>query len=383
MQRLLIINHASELGGSEYGLLDIARHYGPERCHVVLFGDGPLRERLDRLGVGVTILQAGKAMMGVTREAGRLRALAALPSMLAMMWRLGRLARGYDVLYSNSQKAAVVTMMVGPLVGRPVIWHLHDILSKSHFASFQRWVVVTLANRVARDVIAISEASRLSFVESGGDPDRVKTVFNGVDTARFEDIYAVDVDTVRKSLGLRSQKLVGLFGRITPWKGQHVLLEALSHLPDTHALLVGDALFGEDDYKKSLLTLADRLGVANRVHWLGYRSDTPTLMRSVDIVLHTSTSPEPFGRVIIEGLLAGRPVLATSHGASRELLGENDNWLVEPGDATALADAIRRTFAFPAATLNEMVTRERSRVMSLFSLQAMMHGIERIVGLPA
>lgn len=379
MYRVLLINHAAELGGAEYGLLDIARHYGPARCHVVLFADGPLRAQLESAGIGVTLLAGKNGMMGVTREAGLLRTLAALPSVLRMAWRLARIARGYDVLYLNSQKAAVVGMIVGPLVGKPVIWHLHDILSHEHFAPLQRRAIVLLANLAARRVIAISEVTKRSFLDCGGNLKLVSVVLNGLDLDRFENIEAFDVLGMRAELGLTGRKLVGLFGRISPWKGQHILIEALPALPDVHAVIVGDALFGEAEYKASLLALAERLGVADRVHWLGYRRDTPQLMRMVDVVVHASTAPEPFGRVIIEGVLAGRPVLASSHGASRELLGDDFPWLVAPADAPALASAIDRVFKHPPAEVAAIVAAERERAFDLFTLPRMMQAIETVV----
>ncbi len=344
MGRLLLISHAGEMGGAEYVLLDIARHYGP-RCHVVLFADGLVRERLQEAGIGVTLLQADAQLLGVRREGGALRALSSAPSVARMAWRLARIARGYDVLYPNSQKAAVVTMLVGRLVNRPVVWHLHDILSPEHFAAVQRKLVVHLANAAARRVIAISEATRASFIACGGDPARVQVVLNGVDEAQFAGIERFDAAAMRRSLGLEGVKLVGLFGRLTPWKGQHVLVEALAALPGVHALMVGEALFGEAGYREQLHAQAEQLGVASRVHWLGFRSDVPQLMRTVDVVVHASTSGEPFGRVIVEGMLAKRPVLATDHGASRELLGAEDTELVPPGDAGQLAAAITRILA--------------------------------------
>jgi glycosyltransferase involved in cell wall biosynthesis len=379
MQRMLIVNHTGELGGAEYGLLDIARHHGPLRCHVVLFADGPLRPRLEAAGIGVTLLAGRRGVMGVTREAGRLRALVSVPAVLGMAWRLARLAGGYDVMYVNSQKAAVVGMLTGLLIGKPVVWHLHDILSPEHFASLQRRVVVGLANRAARAVIAISEVTRQSFLDCGGDPQRVVVVPNGIDVTRFAGIDSLDVARLRTESGLPGRALVGLFGRITPWKGQHILISALPDLPDVDAVIVGDALFGETKYKESLLRLADRLGVADRVHWLGYRGDVPQLMRMVDVVVHTSIAPEPFGRVIIEGVLAGRPVLASNHGASRELLGDESGWLVTPENPLALARAIRRVLSSPPEQVAAMVRSERERALRLFALPQMMLGIEQVV----
>ncbi len=377
--RILLVNHAAELGGADYGLLDIARHHGPQRCHVVLFADGPLRARLEAAGIGVTLLAGGRGMMGVRREAGRLRALAALPSVLAMLPRLARLARGYDVLYVNSQKAAVVGMLAGLLLRKPVVWHLHDILSPDHFAALQRQVVVRLANCSARCVLAVSEVSRQSFLDCGGDPRRAVVVPNGVDARRFAGIDALDVAALRARLGLPGRTLVGLFGRIAPWKGQHVLIAALPELPEVHAVMVGDALFGELDYRDGLLRQAERLGVADRIHWLGYRSDVPQLMRMVDVVVHASTAAEPFGRVIVEAVLAGRPVVASDDGAARELLGEDAGWLVAPGDPAALAHALRRVLDAPPDQIAATVRAERARASRLFTLPLMMQRIERAV----
>jgi glycosyltransferase involved in cell wall biosynthesis len=202
---------------------------------------------------------------------------------------------------------------------------------------------------------------------------------NGIDTTLFDGIDELDVATLRARAGLSGQTLVGLFGRITPWKGQHVLISALAQLPDVHALIVGDALFGEVEYKESLRRLAEELGVADRVHWLGYRFDIPQLMRMVDVVVHTSTAPEPFGRVIIEGVLAGRPVVASNHGATRELLGEDSSWLVAPADPDALAAALRRLLTSTPDEVAVRVRAERERAMRLFTLPEMMQRIDHIV----
>jgi glycosyltransferase involved in cell wall biosynthesis len=379
MRRILLINHAAEMGGTEYGLLDLARHYGPQRCHVVLFADGPLRDRLRTAGIGVTLLVGERGMMGVRRDSGRLRALGAVPAVLGMVRGLARIARDYDLLYVNSLKAAVVGMLVGKLIGKPVVWHLHDILSPEHFASLQRLAVVRLANRAARRVIAISEVTKQSFLDCGGDPGRVVVVPNGIDATRFAGIDALDVPAMRARTGFSGRTLIGLFGRISPWKGQHVLIAALAELPDVHALIVGDALFGELDYKEGLLRQAERLGVADRVHFLGYRLDIPQLMRMVDVVVHASTMPEPFGRVIIEAVLAGRPVVASNHGASRELLGDDWDWLVAPEDPWALARAIRRLLRSPPEQVAAIVRTERERALRRFTLPRMMLGIERVV----
>ena len=114
-------------------------------------------------------------------------------------------------------------------------------------------------------------------------------------------------------------------------------------LPGVQALIVGSALFGEDAYVAELRQLAQAEGVAERVHFAGFQNDVATIMAGVDIVLHTSTHAEPFGRVVVEGMLAGRPVIATSGGGVNEIVADGENGLlVPPNDPPALAAAVSR-----------------------------------------
>src|SRR5690606_7167776 len=98
----------------------------------------------------------------------------------------------------------------------------------------------------------------------------------------------------RSELGIEeATPVAALVGRLAEWKGQHVALQALAELPELHLLLVGDALFGEEKYKQQLHDLAGSLGLEQRVHFLGFRSNVAELMQSVDLLLHTSMAPEP------------------------------------------------------------------------------------------
>ena len=142
--RILFVNHTGELGGAELTLLPIAHRYR-DRCAVVLLKDGPLRLRLEELGVQVILLPGGEGMLGVKRQGSGLRALASAPAVLGAVWRLARLARGFDVIYANTQKSAIVSFLAGMLTGTPVVWYLHDIMSAQHFGGVQRKGVVAVA----------------------------------------------------------------------------------------------------------------------------------------------------------------------------------------------------------------------------------------------
>ncbi|MGC4083749.1 MAG: glycosyltransferase family 4 protein [Vicinamibacterales bacterium] len=186
-----------------------------------------------------------------------------------------------------------------------------------------------------------------------------------------------DVDALRRQLGLSGKTVVGLFGRLSPWKGQHVALEALAELPDVHLLLVGDALFGETQYEQTLRRRCDDLSLTDRVHFTGFRHDVPQLMKSVDIVVHASTAPEPFGRVIVEGMLARRPVVATRAGGVEEIVRDGETGLlVTPGDPRALASAIR-SLLDRHDTANCMVAAARADAERRFTVDAMVQGKTR------
>jgi glycosyltransferase involved in cell wall biosynthesis len=371
------VSHAAGVGGAEQGLIDLARYLGP-RCDVVLLSDGELHRVLQNQGIAVRVLQAGRRFHGVRRAGGALRVLMALPHALALACKLAAAARRHKHIYANSQKAAFVAMLAGALARRPVIWHLHDILSAEHFAWLQRCTLAVMSNHLAHTVIVVSEAARRAFIASGGKPARVRVIYNGIDPAPYKSLFEQPRATLRNALGLPQGKLVGLFGRITEWKGQRVLIEALPALPDVHALLVGSAMFGEHAEEAYLKTLVDRLGLGGRVHFLGHRPDVPALMRAVDVVVHCSTSPEPFGRVIVEGLLAGTPVLAADGGASREILGDAD-WVVKPGDPAALARAIGRVLADTATGPGSQLASLRARMTEHFLLERMMAKIDQVI----
>jgi glycosyltransferase involved in cell wall biosynthesis len=374
--KVLFLDHTGSLGGAEQCLLDIARHYAANG-KVVLLADGPFRERLQTSGVPVGVLPSPAAVSEVRREGGKVDDLRAMPMVIGLARRLSREARGYDVLYANSQKALVIGALAGFISRKPVIWHLHDILTAEHFSTSHRRLSVTLANRLTDRVIANSEASAQAFVDSGGRRGLARVIYNGVDPGPFDSVVEAWVATLRRELGLpEAAPIVGAFSRLAPWKGQHVLLEALPHLSGVHALLVGDALFGEADYARSLRKQARALGIENRVHFLGFREDVPTLMALSDIVVHTSTSPEPFGRMIVEGMLARTPVVASKEGGCREIVQEGvSGVLVPPGDAVSLAGALRDLLENPERSRG-LALAGRTAALESFSLPEVLRKID-------
>lgn len=376
---ILFVNHSAVLGGGELSLLDIARHFRGSG-KVVLLTDGPFRTVLADAGVAVEVVAFAASVGRVERGGGLLQGLGALPGVLRVARSLVRHGKSADVFYANSQKAMIVAGIAGALARKPVIWHLRDLMNAEHFSVLNRRVATRMANSFASRVIANSEATRLALVGNGGRAEKIVVVHNGIAAGRFGTASDRDAAGLRDGLGLASVPVVGVFGRLARWKGQHVLLEALAGLPGVHGVIVGDALFeGDKAYARHLRDLAERMGLTRRVHFLGQRDDVPHVLRMCDVVAHTSVAPEPFGRVIVESMLAGRPVVATRAGGALEIIEDRRTGLLtSPGDAPALAGAIRQLLQDPVQA-RALAERGQAAARERFSLEAMLAGIERQV----
>ncbi len=169
-----------------------------------------------------------------------------------------------------------------------------------------------------------------------------------------------------------------MFGRIAEWKGQHVLIEAIDRIPGLQALIVGDATYQDSAYFDRLRAMVDEKHLSDRVKFLGFRKDVPRLMAAVDIVAHTSIDPEPFGRVIVEGLALARPVVATRGGGVGEIIDhETTGLLYPPGDSAALAEALRSLITEPALAAR-LGADGRRAVMARFSIERSVQDLEGV-----
>ena len=135
-----------------------------------------------------------------------------------------------------------------------------------------------------------------------------------------------------------------MVGRLAPWKGQDLFLRAFSRALrciDADARIIGSAMFGEHQYERGLAGQVGALGLHDRVEFRGFRSDVAAELREIDVLVHASTIPEPFGQVVLEGMAAGLPVIAANAGGPAELISHRlDGLLYPPGDEDALAAAI-------------------------------------------
>ena len=366
---ILFVDHTAMMGGAQHSLLDIAEA-NRRRSAVALAARGVA---VHSLGGGSALQQVKKT--SVVPGFGPLLATVRLARALASA------AQPFGMLYANSPKSFVVAALAGWLARKPVVWHLRDILGQGHFSRANVRTVVALANWSAVRVVANSRATADAFVAAGGRASLVTVVHNGIDAAPFDALGPGTRAAVRAELGIAGDVfLVGCFSRLHPWKGQTVLLDAVARMPGVHALVVGGALFsGEAPYEAELRSRAQLPDLAGRIHMLGARDDVPRLLAACDVVVHASVLAEPFGRVLVEAMLAKRPVVATAAGGVPEVVSDGETGvLVPPGDAQALGealDALRRDPARVAALSRRGADHARTR----FSRETMLAGVHRVI----
>jgi glycosyltransferase involved in cell wall biosynthesis len=254
-------------------------------------------------------------------------------------------------------------------------------MTSQHFGRLQLRIVRWLARHATDHLVANSRASADALMALTGLPAQaVPVVHNGVDAATFSAVDATDQAALRRRLGLpETAWLAGLFGRLAPWKGQHIAIKTLTRLTDVHLVLVGSALFGEDAYAQTLHDLAQTLGVADRVHFAGQREDMPAWMKAMNVILHTSTEAEPFGRVVIEGMAAGRPVVAAAAGGVLEIIRHRENgWLVKPGDVDGYVEAIETLRAMPQLA-QDLADQANADVQVHFTLDQYLQRLTQVI----
>ena len=381
---ILYLNPTAELGGAEYSVLDLAAALDRRRFVPLLacLGDGPLVAAARARAIPVMTLPVPARFARLSlkgRRSGPVGFAAAAASAAPVAWRLKAMATRASIVHSNGNKAHVLCALAH---GRArLVWHVRDFWGSGLFER----LMVHLANSQVSAVIANSGAVRAHLVGMGVSESLVQAVPNGIDGVRFSPDGPSA--PLREEFGWPSTApLVGIVGMLARWKGQDVLLRAFADVlrsrPDARCVIVGDEIYltsGQAGFGADLRQLVRDLGIEHAVALTGYRGDVPAILRALDVVVHASVEPEPFGRVIAEGMACGRPVIATDAGGAPEVTGHSGTTalLVAPGDVAAMSSAIQRLLD-DRAEADRLGAAGRQRILSSFSVTAHVERVQAV-----
>ncbi len=287
------------------------------------------------------------------------------------LWRnAGRLAalikaEGVQIVHARSRGPAWSAWLACRRTGAHFVTTYHGTYGEN--LPFKRRYNAVMAS--GEQVIAASRFIAGHIVaRHGTDPTRIRVIPRGVDPARFDPAVVSGDRIARLAQAWRvpeSAPIALLPGRLTGWKGQVVLIEALARMArrDVCAVLAGSDQ-GRSRYSARLVRHAEALGVADRLRLVGDCDDMPAALLLADVVVHASTEPEAFGRVVIEAQAMGRPVVASDLGGPTETVEHGvTGWRVPPGDPAALAGAIEAVLALPADQREAVGHRAREAVL--------------------
>lgn len=338
--RVVFLGHTAELSGAELGIAELLPALDDVDPHVILAADGPLVGRLRSAGVSVEVLPLRARARSVKRAQFAGSPLRMLPAALAAGGYAFRLARRLrrlrpDLLHAYTLKSLVYGGAAAKLSRTPLVWQVNDRISADYLPPLAVRGIRALARRTASGVIAISAAT----LDSLGELDVPVTIVH----------HAIALEPTAHPATAGRPFTAGVLGRLAPWKGQTVFLEAFARaFPEgaERAVVIGAALFGENEYAQSLEALPRRLGIESRVEFRGFCEDVSGELARLDALVHASVLPEPFGRVVVEGMAAGLPVVASAAGGPGEIIEDGVDGLLYPaGDVAALASALQRLAA--------------------------------------
>ena len=346
-------------GGVERGTVEMAQAIVQAGGVALVASEGGRMAKLVEAvgGRNIFIPLGTKNPLGIWRNAARLEALIR--------------AEGVSLVHARSRAPAWSAWWATQRAGVPFMTTYHGAYGEG-FAGKRAYNAV-MARGVR--VIAISHfVADMVIRRHHVDPARIRIIHRGVDPAVFDPdgVAAERVQRLAEAWRLpEGRPLIVLPGRLTGWKGQAVLIDALARMArrDAVGVLVG-AEQGRSRYARALREQAARLGVDVRL--VGDCDDMPAALLLADAVVNASTKPEAFGRVVIEAQAMARPVIATDHGGAVETVEHGDTgWRVPPGDADALAAALDHVLASSPERMAALGARARASVCASYTVAKM------------
>ena len=264
-------------------------------------------------------------------------------------------------------------ILAARMLGVPCVAHLRDFEKSS--------LSTRIHARLIHHHIAISSSIRDNLLELGVPGEKISIIHDAIDLDEFND--AVDTGYLEKEFFVKPEhKLFGVFGRVIGWKGikEFVLAAAkvIEANPNARAFVIGSPSDGGEEYFNEVVELTKSLGIERNIIFTGYRKDVPALMKLMDVIVHSSITPEPFGMVVIEGMAMERPVVATRGGGPIDIVADGETgFLVEMGESDEMAEKLL-TLLKDEKLSSDMGRKGRARVELMFCKERYARQVEKV-----
>jgi len=327
----MVVDNSPVLGGAELYPIEIAERLDRNEFRFIFALTHQSRvEYLSRRNIETLLYTSGKLktfnpFAVVTHFTASVRQLVGITK-----------KSGVDIMQANNVRAHILCAAVSIITGKPVLWvhHAYD------FPLF----LMALLSFIPRKIICVSKTVRAHYAGAVADKSKLEIIYNGIDfnkLSRTSPGKYLDNFGAPQTVGIK----VGIIGRIESRKGQEYLITSiprvLEQIKDAVFYVIGDTGPGERKYEKHLKELITTLGIVERVVFIGFVDRPYDAIAALDIVTQVSIKPESFGRVLIEAMALGKPVIATNIGAFCEIIEDGkDGMLVPLNDPARLAETI-------------------------------------------
>ncbi|MBI5804736.1 glycosyltransferase family 4 protein [candidate division TA06 bacterium] len=379
--KVLFFDHSQVYGGAEKSLLAfLPLLIEPVEPILLLAENSRIVPEAAKLKIKCRTISIGPRLANITQSKALFQALdprfwMELAKAQAEFSEICRIENP-DILYANTFKAAVFIGFYKNKQKRQLFWHIRDI-----FAGIGGILLWCLGLLTHPKIIAVSRAASVQpFLSWPGC--RPQVVYNGIDHLQWrqESEETSGLDTKAKLKVAPGEILIACFGQLTPWKGQEHAITALAVLIKKgilcKLLLVGDAVFADKSYPQKLRVLSSRLGVSGSVVFSGWMDNPAPYMTVADIVVHMPVKPEPFGRVLVEAMSLGKPVVAVRSGAIPEIIEDGKTGILcTPGELPFILEKL----IYDPGKAKVMGEKARQRAERHFGIAETAKGIQKIL----
>ena len=339
--RILHVDHSTVLGGAERSILELADAQDARGHSVTVAagGDGPFMRTAAERGIDVLSLALPREYVDAPAVAGVRRALRAGMALVRASRQIAAAIRAVrpDVVHVHTRKAQLATLAI-PRHSRPLVFHLRDALPRHRMLRLP----MVLAVRRSAHAVALTPWMTEDYGRAGATPrsGTIGVVPSGVDQGHLAELATPWLDGT-------TEPRIGFIGQIASWKGPHLLVELAELMERRHGAtfhLIGEVLFPEAErrYGDWLRQRVESSSARDRITWHPAAASPEDAMRMIDILVHTSTKPEPFGRVLVEAMASRRPIVAFRRGSTTSVLSDRTALFASTDRVEDLATSVEK-----------------------------------------